>query len=124
MFMPRWAPPPAGRLDRVPPTSIRLRRRRACRAWAPRRPSPRRCLRGGQPRGLRTRPRALHDRAPRPASPPRRSFATLLNNSRIDDAQRAALLAGAPVDARNRSTADVYFSVSPVPESPGLWMYT
>lgn len=53
-----------------------------------------------------------------------RSFATLLNNSWISTDQRNEVIAGAPKDpATNRSTADVYYTVQEVPESPGLWMY-
>lgn len=55
---------------------------------------------------------------------PCRSFATLLNNTNISEERRDEVLAGAPVDERNRSTADVYFTVAEVPDSPGTWMYT
>ena len=37
-----------------------------------------------------------------------RSYATVLNNTNISDEEREALIRGAPVDERNRSTADIY----------------
>ena len=71
-----------------------------------------------------SRPRPLP-----PPPPPTRSFATLLNNSDISDAERAAVLSGAPLDANNQSTARVYYSLSQPTDRdgralPGLWLYT
>jgi hypothetical protein len=55
------------------------------------------------------------------------------NSSRVSQAQRQALLAGAPYDTANRSTARVFFSAAEVYDErgpgrgqrvPGLWLFT
>lgn len=57
----------------------------------------------------------------------------MANSSRLSQAQREALLAGAPYDAANRSTARVFFSAAEVYDErgpgrgqrvPGLWLFT
>lgn len=49
-----------------------------------------------------------HDRSAPNPPPLCRSYATVLNNTNISDEEREALIRGAPVDERNRSTADIY----------------
>jgi hypothetical protein len=50
-----------------------------------------------------------------------RSFVTLLNSTKLTDTEREELLAGAPFDENNESTANVFFTVTDISDS--LWMF-
>ena len=74
-------------------------------------------------RVLRVLLKISHDTMP----PSCRTFATLLNSSRVSEQRRQQRRAGAPVAARNRTTATVYAPAVLLPEAvagPGVWQLT
>jgi hypothetical protein len=52
-----------------------------------------------------------------------RSFVSLLNSSKLDEAQRAALIAGAPFDAAGDSAARVHYTVANLTGNEAYWVY-
>jgi hypothetical protein len=52
-----------------------------------------------------------------------RSYVTVLNSSKVTPEERAAILAGAPFDSANRSTAKVHYTVVDADVDPNYWVY-